>query len=148
MGFSWEWDGWKGLRWNALSLCCWFVCRYVGGNHLRPSTLQKTSFWKPMIVHIIVLVGFSSEQVWVDGSKVKCLEPLLLVCLQISWGGNHLRPSILQNRLLEAYDCPYVLVGFCLERMWVEGSKVKCLEPLLLVCLQISWGNHFRPSIL
>ena len=114
---------------------------------LRETTLdpgyyqKKKGFWKPMIVHIIVLVGFSSEQVWVDGSKVKCLEPLLLVCLQISWGGNHFRPSILQKRLLEAYDCPYVLVGFSLERVWVDGSKVKCLEPLLLVCLQISWGK-------
>ena len=36
------------------------------------------------------------------------------------------------------YGCPYSLVGFFFEWVWVEGSNVKCLEPFLLVCLQNS----------
>ena len=28
--------------------------------------------------------------------------------------------------------------------MWVEGSKVKCLEVCWFVCKKV-WGNHFRP---
>ena len=62
-----------------------------------------------MIVHIIVLVGFSSEQVWVDGSKVKCLESLLLVCLQISWGETTLDPRYYKKGFWK----PMIVHMFC-----------------------------------
>ena len=65
-------------------------------------------------------MGFPLERVWVEGSKVKCLEPLLLVCSQISWG-IYFRPSILQKRLLEAYDLKlYVIRTICGDRWWLD----------------------------
>ena len=69
-------------------------------------------------------MGFPLKRVWVEGSKVKCLEPLLLVCSQISWG-NHFRPSILQKKLLEAYDLKlYVIRTICGDRWWLD----KCID--------------------
>ena len=67
-----------------------------------------------------------------EGSKVKCLEPFLLVCFP-KFGKNQFRALILQKRLLEAYDCAYSLVGFSSECVWVKGSKVKGHEPFLQI---------------
>ena len=39
--------GWKGLGWNALSFCCWFVLGRLWGNHFGPFTLQKTFTLQP-----------------------------------------------------------------------------------------------------
>ena len=41
--------GWKGLGWNALSFCCWFVLGRLWGNHFGPFTLQKTFTFSTLI---------------------------------------------------------------------------------------------------
>ena len=70
--------GWKGLRRNALSRSCWFASLSLAKNQFRPLILQKWLLEAYDCAYS--LVGFSSEWVWVEGSKAKCLEPFLLVC--------------------------------------------------------------------
>ena len=145
VGFSSEWVWVEGSKAKCLEPFLLVCFPKFGKNQFRPLILQKWLLEAYDCAYS--LVGFSSEWVWVEGSKVKCLEPFLLVCFP-KFGKTQFRPLILQKWLLEAYDCAYSLEGFSSEWVWVEGSKVKCLEPFLLVCFPKFCKNQFRPLIL
>ena len=56
--------GWKGLGWNALSFCCWFVLGRLWGNHFRPFAFQKVFTFSTLIR---LLGEFSWVRVQVQG---------------------------------------------------------------------------------
>ena len=56
--------GWKGLGWNALSFCCWFVLGRLWGNHFGPFAFQKVFTFSTLIR---LLGEFSWVQVEAQG---------------------------------------------------------------------------------